>query len=121
MADQWHEVSYAKKKTPKPPQKPEVKPVSTPVKTETKAITNKVDYGKSNRLTKLDQETENFHVKKVPLSVARELSAKRVAKGWSQKELAQKCNFPVKEIQDIESAGAIYDGNKVDKIKRILG
>lgn len=121
---EWQVVSYAKKKPSKPVVKTE--PVSQPVRTmkgtpQTKAITSKVDHGKINHLSKLEKETEDFHVKKVSLSVAREISGKRVAKGWSQKELAQRCNFPAKEIHDVENGTALYDGSKIDKIKRILG
>jgi len=83
--------------------------------------TEKVNYSELNKLKKIEEETENFTVKRVPKDVSQEIVTKRLNKKWTQKELAQKCNLQVKDIQTIENGTAVYNGNLINKIKRILG
>lgn len=44
----------------------------------------------------------------------------RLSRGMTQKDLAQKINVQVKDINDIESSNGKYNGQLVNKINRIF-
>lgn len=43
------------------------------------------------------------------------------AKKMTQKELAQKCNFEVSIISDVERGTCVYNATHVNKIQSVLG
>lgn len=75
----------------------------------------------SINVQKLDAETEDFHHKKVPTNVGKDIVTARCAKKMTQQSLANSLNMNVKDIADIESGRAIYNGQQLSKIKRFLG
>ena len=74
------------------------------------------------RDNKLLKKAENDELKhdKVPQELRTKIIQKRASLKWKQKDLAQKCNFPVTVINEIESGKAIYNPQHINKIKRIL-
>lgn len=75
----------------------------------------------SINIKKLDAETEEFHHKKVPSNVGKDIVTARCARKLTQQALANSLNMNVKDIAEIESGRAIYNGQQLSKIKRFLG
>ena len=73
------------------------------------------------KLYNLDNETESFEVKKVSLSLSRQIQQARLSNKITQKELAQRINVSNKIINDYESGKAIPDNAVKMKIQRALG
>ncbi len=74
---------------------------------------------RDNKLMKKANNDELKH-DKVPQELRTKIIQKRASLKWKQKDLAQKCNFPVTVINDIESGKAIYNPQHINKIKRVL-
>ena len=74
------------------------------------------------RDNKLMKKADNDELKhdKVPQDLRTKIIQTRASLKWKQKDLAQKCNFPVTIINDIESGKAIYNPQHINKIKRVL-
>eukprot|EP01134_Creolimax_fragrantissima_P000538 CFRG0538T1 len=75
----------------------------------------------SKDTAKLDRETEELHHDKVSMSVSKALMQARQAKGWSQKELATKCNEKPQIVGEYESGKAIPNNQVLGKLERALG
>lgn len=69
---------------------------------------------------KLDQETEDFHHKKVPSELTKQIIKARVERKLTRDGLAKALNMPESKIADIENGKAIYNGAELAKIKRFL-
>ena len=91
------------------------------IKQENKQTTKKLSQAQQ-RDNKLLKKAENDELKhdKVPQELRTKIIQKRASLKWKQKDLAQKCNFPVTVINEIESGKAIYNPQHINKIKRIL-
>ena len=91
------------------------------VKQEKKQNTKKLSHAQQ-RDNKLLKKAENDELKhdKVPQELRTKIIQKRASLKWKQKDLAQKCNYPVTVINEIESGKAIYNPQHINKIKRIL-
>ncbi len=102
----WNTVTLKTKKT---------------IKQENKQNTKKLSQAQQ-RDNKLLKKAENDELKhdKVPQDLRTQIIQKRASLKWKQKDLAQKCNFPVTVINEIESGKAIYNPQHINKIKRIL-
>ena len=74
---------------------------------------------RDNKLMKKANNDELKH-DKVPQELRTKIIQKRASLKWKQKDLAQKCNFPVTVINEIESGKAIYNPQHINKIKRVL-
>jgi len=111
---EWTVVSYKKeKKHNKKIEKPNVQePVTQPKNISVKNTT----------LTKFRPQLDDDEVKlkRVSQAVADEIRNKRLARNWTQKELAKRCNVNVKIISDIESGQALHNGKTVEKIRVVL-
>uniref|UniRef100_A0A1B6DPK9 HTH cro/C1-type domain-containing protein n=1 Tax=Clastoptera arizonana TaxID=38151 RepID=A0A1B6DPK9_9HEMI len=70
---------------------------------------------------KLDRETEELKHDKIPLDLGKLIQQGRQAKGWSQKELATKCNEKPQVINDYEAGRGIPNQAVIGKIERALG
>jgi putative transcription factor len=57
----------------------------------------------------------------VTLSFKLALQKARQAKGWSQKDLAQRLNVKNTVINDYEGGRAIPDGGLISRMNRVLG
>ena len=87
---------------------------------------DKVESNKKNttdvKAKKLEKKVEDDDLKhkKIPNDLKQKIIVGRCSKKMTQKELAQKCNFPLQVINDIETGKAIYNHVHINKIKRIL-
>jgi|TARA_B110000914_G_C15103988_1_gene283028 ribosome-binding protein aMBF1 (putative translation factor) len=72
--------------------------------------------------TKLEENIEegNLTHKKMDLSFGKDLQKYRLSQGFTQKDLANKLNIQVKDINEIESGKAKHNGPLMGKIKRIM-
>lgn len=102
----WNTVTLKTKKT---------------IKQENKQTTKKLSQAQQ-RDNKLLKKAENDELKhdKVPQELRTKIIQTRASLKWKQKDLAQKCNFPVTVINEIESGKAIYNPQHINKIKRVL-
>ena len=75
----------------------------------------------SSAMRKLDEETENFKHKKVPINLRFQIQKARQAHGWTQKELASKVGVKPNIINEYERGKAIPKGPELAKIKKALG
>ena len=74
---------------------------------------------KQNMIEKKVDEGDLKH-KKIENDLRVKIIQTRNSKGLNQKQLANKVNFPVSVISDIESGKAIYNDKQINKIKRFL-
>ena len=74
---------------------------------------------KQNKIEKKVEEGDLKH-KKIDNDLRVKIIQIRNSKGLNQKQLANKVNFPVSVISDIESGKAIYNDKQINKIKRFL-
>lgn len=72
------------------------------------------------RAKKAENETEVFRVDSVSRSAASEIRDLRAKKGWTQKQLAQAINEPVKLVSSWEAGTAIPNGALLVKMRRAL-
>ena len=102
----WNTVTLKTKKT---------------IKQENKQTTKKLSQAQQ-RDNKLLKKAENDELKhdKIPQELRTKIIQTRASLKWKQKDLAQKCNFPVTVINEIESGKAIYNPQHINKIKRVL-
>jgi ribosome-binding protein aMBF1 (putative translation factor) len=88
-----------------------------------KIIEKKGDLSIQQNLAKIDNETENFNIKKIPIALSKEISAARIIKKLTQKELANKLNIIPSIYIDIENGKAIYNietKKHINNIQKIL-
>ena len=67
------------------------------------------------------EESEDFHIEKVELSLQRKIQQARQTKGWTQKDLAQRINEKAQVVNDYENGRAIPNNQVVQKMERALG
>jgi len=90
-------------------------------KEEKKTTTKKLSEAQQKDIKLLKQvEEDNLKHKKVPPEIRKLIQQKRGALKWTQKELAQRCNFQLNIINDIETGKANYNPQHINKIKRVL-
>jgi len=90
-------------------------------KTTQRVVSNSISNTNMQKLHKIDNETEAFDIKKISLSLSRQIQSARLNNKMSQKELALKINVSVKIINDYESCKAMPDNRVKMKIQRALG
>ena len=76
---------------------------------------NNVDLNK----IKIENETENFKIQKIPNKLVREIIDVRNIKKITQKEMAVKLNIQINIYNDIESGKAIYNQQTKEIIQKI--
>lgn len=72
------------------------------------------------RIGKINEEEETFHVKKVSKEFAKQIVQARLAKNWTQKDLARAMNETTNVIASFENGTAIYNPQMVQKFQKIL-
>lgn len=70
---------------------------------------------------KVDEDTGNYHVKRVSSKMSAQIVSARIQKGWNQKQFAKECNLPLSVIQEYEKGIAIPNGSYINKMSKILG
>jgi putative transcription factor len=68
---------------------------------------------------KIENETENFKIQKIPNKLVREIIDARNIKKITQKEMAVKLNIQLNIYNDIESGKAIYNQQTKEIIQKI--
>lgn len=79
----------------------------------------------SNGMTKVDKalradDREGFDLPKFDREYIQRVIAARVAKKWSQKDLASNMNMDLARIQRFEQGKEVYDGKFKDRLNRAL-
>jgi ribosome-binding protein aMBF1 (putative translation factor) len=87
-----------------------------------KKIVKKEELPKSNinSSVKLNENDEVTKIKYVTKDISQLIINGRIAKKLTRKDLANKLNLKEDIITSIETGKAIYDGNQIAKIKKIL-
>jgi len=87
-----------------------------------KNIVKKTDLPKStvNSSIKLNENDEVTQIKYVPKDISKLIIQGRITKKLTRKDLANSLNLKEDIITNIENGKAIYDGNLIAKIKKIL-
>jgi ribosome-binding protein aMBF1 (putative translation factor) len=74
----------------------------------------------SDRVRKAENETEDFHVKKVEMSFSQQLIQYRTQKKWKRQDLARFLCMKENDIGALETGKAVYDGQLIHRIKQKL-
>ena len=88
---------------------------------EKKNIVKKTPTQQQHQSIEKKAENDELKHKQITVEMRKKIQQARTAKGLTQKELAQKCGFTQKILNEIESGKAIYNANHLNKIKRQLG
>lgn len=78
-------------------------------------------FNKDISQSKLEQRIEANGVKRVASKDAQEIIKARVAKKWTQKQLAMATNMDEKTINEIESCKAVENKSAIALLRRALG
>lgn len=82
---------------------------------------NKKQYIKSKEQKMKDAEEEGkLTHKKMDVNFGKTLQKYRLSQNMTQKDIAQKLNIPVKDINEIESGKMKHNGQLMGKIKRLM-
>jgi putative transcription factor len=87
-------------------------------RTETKA---KSASSQVIKMAKLANDHESTKVEKVSPTLQKLIQQTRLAKKWTQKDLANKVNMNVADIQKYENGTAIPKQDQILKLQRVLG
>ena len=68
---------------------------------------------------KLENETENFSIQKIPKELTQEIINARNTKKFSQKDMAIKLSIQSNVYSDIENGKVIYDGKTKELINKM--
>jgi ribosome-binding protein aMBF1 (putative translation factor) len=81
---------------------------------------NKTD----RRAIKIENETENFSITKIPMALSKEITNARNAKKMTQRDVAVKLNIITGVYVELENGKAVYDGKTkqlIQKIAKLFG
>ena len=81
----------------------------------------KFDSEHSNKMRKLEEETEKFKIERVNPKISREIISGRTAKKWKRKDLAIRTQMTETVITEYETGKAIPNINQIKKFERALG
>lgn len=73
---------------------------------------------------KIENDTENFSLSKIPLTLSKEIISVRLKLKKTQKEIANKLNIQLATYNQLENGSAIYSSeNKqiINKLEKIFG
>ena len=74
---------------------------------------------KEQKMIEAEEEGKLIH-KKMDLEFGKTLQKYRLSQNMTQKDIAQKLNIPVKDINEIESGKMKHNGQLMGKIKRLM-
>ena len=99
--------------------------LSNPAKQQkTKVITEKRgDTSVQDGLRKIDNETENFSIQKIPSALSKEITQSRISSKLTQKDIAVKLNIQQNVYTELENGKAIYNASTkqlITKLQNIL-
>lgn len=70
---------------------------------------------------KVDEAEEAHRIQSVSKDTSHKIRDARNAKGWTQKEFAQKLNIQQKVVAEYENGSAVPDNQLLGKFERVLG
>jgi ribosome-binding protein aMBF1 (putative translation factor) len=82
-------------------------------------VEKKGDTSIKDSLVKIDNETENFAIQKIPQLLSKEIMQSRVASKITQKDLAVKLNIQQNVYSELENGKAIYDSKTKQLITKL--
>ena len=93
----------------------------TPKKSNQEGVDKKKQYVKSKeqKMNEKEEEGKLTH-KKMDVNFGKTLQKYRLSQNMTQKDIAQKLNIPVKDINEIESGKMKHNGQLRGKIKRLM-
>ena len=99
--------------------------ISNPNKQKTvkTIVEKKGDTSINDGLKKIENETENFTIEKIPMTLSKEITSARTSKKITQKEMAIKLNIQFNVYQELENGKAIYNSvtkQTINKMERLL-
>jgi ribosome-binding protein aMBF1 (putative translation factor) len=74
---------------------------------------------KEQKMNDAEEEGKLTH-KKMDIEFGKTLQKYRLSQNMTQKDIAQKLNIPVKDINEIESGKMKHNGQLMGKIKRLM-
>jgi len=86
-------------------------------------VEKKGDTSIKDSLVKIDNETENFAIQKIPQLLSKEIMQARVSSKITQKDLAVKLNIQQNVYSELENGKAIYDAKTkqlITKLQNVL-
>ena len=93
-------------------------------KTAKQIVERKGDTSINDSLRKIENESENFAIQKIPLSLSKEITECRIRLKLTQKDLANKLNVQQNIYTELENGKAIYSAQTkqlVNKLERVIG
>ena len=87
----------------------------------TESIKKKTMAAEAIKMAKLDNDMETTKVKKVSKEFSSAMRDARTAKGLKQKDLANRAQLPVSDIQKYENGTATPNQQQISKIQKVLG
>jgi ribosome-binding protein aMBF1 (putative translation factor) len=82
-------------------------------------VEKKGDTSIKDSLHKIDNETENFAIQKIPQTLSKEIMQARVASKITQKDLSVKLNIQQSVYSELENGKAIYDAKTKQLITKL--
>jgi ribosome-binding protein aMBF1 (putative translation factor) len=70
---------------------------------------------------KINDDGDIIKIKKVSSEMAKQIIDARIAKKWTQIDLAHNSTINIKTINNIEKGGCLYDADVFNKLCKILG
>lgn len=124
----WDEVTYLRKKPQRAADAKSQKAVNQAQRRGEEVDTSKKFSASANKqhsaakdTAKLDRETEELRHDRVTLDFGRTLQQARMAKKWTQKDLATRVNEKPQVVNDYESGKAIPNQQIISKLERAVG
>ena len=87
---------------------------------KTETIKKNTKSAEAIKIAKLDQDTESTKVAKVSREFSQAMIKARTAKGLKQKDLANKAQLSVADIQKYENGTATPNQQQISKIQKVL-
>jgi ribosome-binding protein aMBF1 (putative translation factor) len=91
--------------------------------TEKTILPRKGDTSIVDHQRKIENETENFSVEKIPIELSKEIMAKRALLKLTQKDVANKLNIQSNVYTELENGKALYSSQTkqlINKLERVL-
>jgi len=86
-------------------------------------VEKKGDMSLQSHLNKIENDTDNFSIKNIPLELSKEIMSARTSKKMTQKDIAIKLNVQQNIYTELENGKAVYNiqtKQLINKIEKLL-
>ena len=93
-------------------------------KIQKEIMAKKGDTSVNDGLRKIDNETENFTIQKIPSMLSKQITSARINLKLTQKDMAIKLNVQQNVYTELENGKAIYSTHNkqlINKLERVIG